>query len=127
MDIVDLVEELRQGKHPPARYHLPDAPTVGSDEHGALRVALNGASAYIKIADGCRRPCAFCAIPLIKGTAVSRPMDAILAEARQLQEMGVREIILIAQDTTDYGHDLGMKNGLARLLEHLPQAAPAVD
>jgi ribosomal protein S12 methylthiotransferase len=54
-------------------------------------------------------------------------MDAILAEARQLQEMGVREIILIAQDTTDYGHDLGMKNGLARLLERLPQAAPAVD
>jgi ribosomal protein S12 methylthiotransferase len=85
---------------------------------------VQGASAYIKIADGCRRPCAFCAIPLIKGTAVSRPMDVILDEARQLQDMGVREIILIAQDSTDYGHDLGMKEGLAELLENLVKAAP---
>jgi ribosomal protein S12 methylthiotransferase len=127
MDIVDVVESLRQGKHPEARYHLPADPTVGTDEHGALRVSVQGASAYIKIADGCRRPCAFCAIPLIKGTAVSRPMQSILEEARQLQDMGVREIILIAQDTTDYGHDLGLKNGLARLLEGLVQAAPNVD
>ncbi len=97
------------------------------DEHGALRVAVQGASAYLKIADGCRRPCAFCAIPLIKGTAVSRPLEAILDEARTLQEMGVREMILIAQDTTDYGHDLGMKDGLAQLLEQLVQAAPQVD
>jgi ribosomal protein S12 methylthiotransferase len=70
-----------------------------------LRSAVQGASAYLKIADGCRRPCAFCAIPLIKGTAVSRPPEAILAEARSLQAMGVRELNLIAQDTTDYGHD----------------------
>jgi ribosomal protein S12 methylthiotransferase len=92
---------------------------VGKDEHGALRVAVQGASAYIKIADGCRRPCAFCAIPLIKGTAVSRPVESVLEEAITLQEMGVRELILIAQDTTDYGHDLGLKNGLAHLLEEL--------
>jgi ribosomal protein S12 methylthiotransferase len=127
MDIVDVVENLRTGKHPEARYNLPLAPTVGSDEHGALRVALQGASAYIKIADGCRRPCAFCAIPLIKGTAVSRPVESILNEARTLQEMGVREIILIAQDTTDYGYDLGMKNGLAQLLKQMTAAAPQVD
>ena len=127
MDIVELVDELRQGGRPQPHYHLPDAPTVGSDEHGARRVSVQGASAYIKIADGCRRPCAFCAIPLIKGTAVSRPMQSILAEARLLQEMGVREIILIAQDTTDYGHDLGLKNGLARLLEALALEAPGVD
>ena len=127
MDIVDVVEGLRSGGHPEPKYHLPDAPTVGSDEHGAMRVSVQGASAYIKIADGCRRPCAFCAIPLIKGTAVSRPIETIVAEALTLQEMGTREIILIAQDTTDYGHDLGLKNGLAVLLKELTAAAPQVD
>lgn len=126
MDIVEVVAQLRQGKYPHAIYHLPDAPTVGQDERGARRVALQGASAYLKIADGCRRPCAFCAIPLIKGTAVSRPFEAILDEARQLQAMGVQEINLIAQDTTDYGHDLGMRDGLAQLLEALVQAAPRI-
>jgi ribosomal protein S12 methylthiotransferase len=127
MDIVEVVSKLRNGRHPQPLYHLPEAPTVGQDEHGARRVSIQGASAYIKIADGCRRPCAFCAIPLIKGTAVSRPMSAILDEARELQDLGVRELILIAQDSTDYGHDLGMKDGLAMLLENLVQAAPAVD
>lgn len=127
MDIVDVVGRLRDGQHPEPLYHLPDAPTVGRDERGTLRVAVQGASAYIKIADGCRRPCAFCAIPLIKGTAVSRPMEAILEEARQLQDMSVREIILIAQDTTDYGHDLGLRDGLAKLLEDLVKAVPDVD
>jgi ribosomal protein S12 methylthiotransferase len=119
MDIVEVVKSLRRGKHPEPVYHLPEADTVGTDERGALRVALQGASAYIKIADGCRRPCAFCAIPLIKGTAVSRPVEAILEEASVLQEMGARELILIAQDTTDYGHDLGVKDGLAHLLEKM--------
>jgi ribosomal protein S12 methylthiotransferase len=126
MDIVEVVAQLRQGQYPHAVYHLPDAPTVGQDERGARRVALQGASAYLKIADGCRRPCAFCAIPLIKGTAVSRPLEAILDEARQLQAMGVQEINLIAQDTTDYGHDLGMRDGLAQLLEALVRAAPRI-
>jgi ribosomal protein S12 methylthiotransferase len=127
MDILDVVQGLRQGKHPEPLYHLPDVPTVGRDEAGALRVSVQGASAYLKIADGCRRPCAFCAIPLIKGTAVSRPVEAILQEARALRDMGVREIILIAQDTTDYGHDLGLKNGLAQLLEAVVAAVPDVD
>ncbi len=126
MDIVDVVSKLRQGEYPQTLYHLPDTPTVGSDERGALRVALQGGSAYLKIADGCRRPCAFCAIPLIKGTAVSRPLETILNEARRLQELGVQEINLIAQDTTDYGHDLGMRDGLAQLLEQLVEAAPDV-
>jgi len=127
MDIVDVVQSLRDGPHPEPLYHLPAATTVGGDEGGALRAAVQGASAYLKVADGCRRPCAFCAIPLIKGTAVSRPLPAIVAEAQRLQEMGVREIVLIAQDTTDYGHDLGMKDGLASLLEELVRAAPQVD
>jgi ribosomal protein S12 methylthiotransferase len=125
MDILEVVDNLNRSREP--NYHLPETATVGSDERGALRVFVQGASAYIKIADGCRRPCAFCAIPLIKGTAVSRPIDSILAEAHSLQEMGVREIVLIAQDTTDYGYDLGLKNGLAQLLTKLTKAAPHVD
>jgi ribosomal protein S12 methylthiotransferase len=144
MDIVELIQSLRPTSAPRPRYDLPtsgpsgalsdpgflgsvEAPTVGIDEKGAARISIQGASAYIKIADGCRRPCAFCAIPLIKGTAVSRPPQLILNEARLLQARGLRELILIAQDTTDYGHDLGLKDGLADLLEGLVQAAPQVD
>ena len=127
MDILDVIGRLREKEHPRPVYHLPDVPTVGRDEAGALRASIIGASAYLKIADGCRRPCAFCAIPLIKGPAVSRSMDAILADARALQEMETREIILIAQDTTDYGHDLGIKNGLATLLKKMTKAVPDVD
>jgi ribosomal protein S12 methylthiotransferase len=126
MDIVDLVQRLRAQPHPEPIYHLPEAPVVGSDEKGVMRTAVQGASAYLKIADGCRRPCAFCAIPLIKGTAVSRPVESILAEARQLGAMGVKELILIAQDTTDYGYDLGMKEGLSTLLECLAGEAPGI-
>lgn len=127
MDIVEVVQKLRGASGgAKALYHLPDAPTVGTDERGVLRASIQGGSAYLKIADGCRRPCAFCAIPLIKGTAVSRPKEVILAEAKALQEMGIQEINLIAQDTTDYGFDLGMKDGLADLLEGMVLAAPRV-
>ncbi len=128
MDIVDVVDQLRSRKHPEPLYHLPlDAATVGSDEKEALRVSVQGASAYLKVADGCRRPCAFCAIPLIKGTAVSRPIEAIVREAQELRDLGVRELILIAQDTTDYGHDLGLKDGLAQLTEKLVKTVPDMD
>ena len=127
MDIVQVVRELRKGPHPEPLYHLPDAKTVGTDEQAAMRVSVAGASAYLKVADGCRRPCAFCAIPLIKGTAVSRPVGVIIDEARRLRDSGVRELVLIAQDTTDYGHDLGMKDGLAILLEQLTASVPDMD
>ncbi len=127
MDIVQVVHELRKAPHPEPLYHLPEAATVGTDEQGILRASVAGTSSYLKIADGCRRPCAFCAIPLIKGTAVSRPVDTILDEARRLRDDGVRELILIAQDTTDYGHDLGMKDGLAILLEKLTDTVPDMD
>lgn len=125
MDIVDVVQRVRKNKHPEPLYHLPtEAQTVGQDERGAARVSIQGASAYVKIADGCRRPCAFCAIPAIKGTAVSRPIAAIVEEARVLRDKGVQELIFIAQDSTDYGHDLGMKNGLAQLLNEVVKAVP---
>lgn len=127
MDILHVVQALRSQSHPTPLYHLPHTPGIDQDEPGVLRAAVQGSSAYLKIADGCRRPCAFCAIPLIKGTAVSRPPEVLLREVQELQELGVRELILIAQDTTDYGHDLGMKDGLAYLLEDLVDAAPQID
>jgi len=123
MDMPDLVRSLRRDPSKP-RYHLPDAPEIGRDEKGIARVSLRGGSAYLKIADGCRRLCAYCSIPLIKGKQVSRPMESILRDAEFLQDNGVQELILISQDTTDYGSDLGMKDGLVRLLENLlPQIA----
>jgi ribosomal protein S12 methylthiotransferase len=125
MDILELVDSIRQG-NPAPRYDLPTQATVGTDEHGVLRAAIQGSSAYLKIADGCRRPCAFCSIPLIKGTAVSRPLETVVAEAVELQNGGIQEVILIAQDTTDYGSDLGLKEGLAELLERITLAAPKI-
>jgi ribosomal protein S12 methylthiotransferase len=127
MDIVDVVRSLRKQKHPEPIYHLPEVSDVGRDDAGVLRASVQGGSAYIKIADGCRRPCAFCAIPIIKGTAISRPLEAIIQEAQALQEMDIHEIILIAQDTTDYGHDLGIKDGLAQLLEDMIPEIPDID
>ncbi len=91
-----------------------------------IRAAEQGRSAYLKIADGCRRSCAFCSIPLIKGAAVSRPIAEIIRDAITLQQRGMQEINLIAQDTTDYGTDLGMKDGLPKLLEEMIPAIPAV-
>jgi ribosomal protein S12 methylthiotransferase len=99
---------------------------MGTDERGILRAAIQGSNAYLKIADGCRRACAYCAIPLIKGTQVSRPMETIVLEAQQLASLGIKELILIAQDTTDYGSDLGFKDGLAKLLEEITDQVPQI-
>ena len=77
------------------------------------------ASAYIKIAEGCDHPCTFCIIPQLRGKFRSRRMGSIVAEAQNLIAQGVREITLIGQDTTCYGEDLGLKDGLAQLLDAL--------
>ena len=78
-------------------------------------------SAYIKIAEGCDHPCGFCIIPQLRGKFRSRRMSSVIAEAENLVKQGVREITLIGQDTTCYGEDLGLKDGLATLLEALAQ------
>jgi len=77
--------------------------------------------AYMKISEGCDRPCSFCAIPLMRGRHVSRPMDELVAEARSLARRGVRELLLIAQDSTYYGLDLYKKRNLAELLLRLAE------
>ena len=75
--------------------------------------------AYLKIAEGCDNFCSFCAIPLIRGRYTSKPYEQIMAEARELVERGVKELIVIAQDTTRYGQDLYGKLRLAELLHDL--------
>ncbi|WHZ23646.1 MAG: hypothetical protein OJF47_002758 [Nitrospira sp.] len=76
-------------------------------------------SAYLKIAEGCNRNCAFCAIPIMRGKQRSRPIESIVAEARRLAEEGVKELNLISQDTINYGVDLGIRQGLTTLLREL--------
>ncbi|MBI5288400.1 MAG: 30S ribosomal protein S12 methylthiotransferase RimO [Chloroflexi bacterium] len=83
-------------------------------------------SAYLKISDGCNAPCTFCIIPKMKGKLHSTPADALVAEARLLAAGGVREIVLVAQDSTDYGRDLGLRDALPELLERLSDAVPEV-
>lgn len=75
--------------------------------------------AYLKIAEGCNRNCSYCAIPLIRGKFVSRPIDDLVGEAKQLVAQGVKELLVIAQDTTYYGMDIYGKRALAELLERL--------
>lgn len=84
-------------------------------------------TAYLKIADGCSATCAFCAIPLIKGPQRSKPQGDILREVRELVDQGVREIVLIAQNSTAYGRDLGLGDALPGLLEEICAAAPTLD
>jgi ribosomal protein S12 methylthiotransferase len=76
-------------------------------------------SAYVKIAEGCNRNCAFCAIPIMRGKQRSRPVESIVAEAQRLATEGVKEINLISQDTVNYGVDLGLRHGLVALLREL--------
>ena len=77
--------------------------------------------AYFKIAEGCDRPCSFCAIPIMRGKHVSTPMEDLVASAKSLAAQGVRELILIAQDLTYYGLDLYKKRNLAELVEKLSE------
>ncbi len=79
----------------------------------------HGPSAFLKIADGCDRPCTFCIIPAIKGGHRSKRMEDVIAEARELVAQGVQEIVLVAQDTTAYGWDWGQRDVLATLMERL--------
>jgi ribosomal protein S12 methylthiotransferase len=104
---------------PPTSYNRSDADLYLYD-HATPRM-LTGPrySAYIKIAEGCDHTCAFCVIPKIRGFFRSRSIESVVLEARQLASQGVKEITLVSQDTTSYGLDLGMQDGLARLLEAL--------
>jgi ribosomal protein S12 methylthiotransferase len=96
-------------------------PTYLYDETTPRFLTTPKSSAYIKIAEGCDHPCSFCIIPNLRGKFRSRRFESVVAEARQLVARGVQEITLIGQDTTCYGEDLGLKDGLATLLDSLAQ------
>src|SRR5438270_255186 len=98
---------------------IADLPNYLYDEKTPRVLATPGHSAYIKIAEGCDHPCSFCIIPQLRGKFRSRRFESVVAEAERLAQSGVREITLIGQDTTCYGEDFGLKDGLALLLEKL--------
>ncbi|HEY6936172.1 MAG TPA: 30S ribosomal protein S12 methylthiotransferase RimO, partial [Terriglobales bacterium] len=100
---------------------IADLPNYLYDENTPRLLATPAYSAYIKVAEGCDHPCSFCIIPQLRGKFRSRRFESVIAEAERLAANGVREITLIGQDTTCYGEDLGLKNGLAVLLEKLAQ------
>src|SRR5207245_4052064 len=89
------------------------------DESTPRVLATPSYYAYLKIAEGCDRPCAFCFIPQMRGHFRSRRLGSIVAEAQQLAEEGVKELILVAQDSSRYGEDLGKQDALAHLLREL--------
>jgi ribosomal protein S12 methylthiotransferase len=84
------------------------------------RVLSQGAAhAYLKVSEGCSNACTFCAIPQMRGKFRSRGIESLVREAQQLESAGVKELCLVAQDTTRYGEDIGLSNGLTRLVEQL--------
>jgi ribosomal protein S12 methylthiotransferase len=99
----------------------PMLPTYLYDETTPRLLATGKTSAYLKIAEGCDHPCTFCIIPNLRGKFRSRRFESVITEAEQLVARGVREITLIGQDTTCYGEDFGLKDGLAALLDRLAQ------
>ena len=111
-DVGDVVQ-LGGGAPLPAPSHLVF-------DHTAPRMLTTRGFAYLKVAEGCNNPCTFCAIPIWRGRFRSRTIEDLVAEAKQLEASGITELNLIAQDTTRYGEDLGLRrHGLLRLVEAL--------
>jgi len=127
-EIGRIVSELEAGKTKRQPSHVAllgdPLPAGGGDSAHSRSFARQGATAYLKIGEGCSAPCGFCTIPRIKGPAVSRSVEAVTADAVELVQQGVQEIILIAQDTTAYGRDRGNRDELPSLLEAILAAAP---
>ena len=116
-DIPKIIDNIEKGEEflslidEKPEYHYPE-----NVERQQITV---GASSYLKIGEGCNYQCGYCIIPKLRGKYVSRPIENIVQEAKKLVDKGVREIILIAQDTSSYGLDLYRKKALPQLLEEL--------
>ena len=117
-DIVDLVEEAEKKQTKPEIFH--DLREMPHSEAGRV-VTTGGYYAYLKIAEGCDKHCTYCIIPKVRGDFRSVPMEDLLKEARDLAASGVRELILVAQETTVYGTDLYGKKSLPELLHRLAE------
>jgi ribosomal protein S12 methylthiotransferase len=116
--IAEICRDLLAPKKRHRRLWISQPPYLYDELAPRLRLGKQH-SAYVKIAEGCNRNCTFCAIPLMRGKQRSRPVESIVAEARQLAAEGVKEINLISQDTINYGVDLGLRHGLVQLLREL--------
>ena len=120
---LDHLEKIGQAVCP-ERFH-DDAAPVKRKMSARLyedlpRVLTQGKShGYLKVSEGCSNPCTFCAIPQMRGKFRSRTVESLVREARQLESAGVKELCLVAQDTTRYGQDLGLEGGLTRLVRTL--------
>lgn len=118
---VDLYIPIRDYSHFNEKLYLLDKEidkSIGVDDEYRI-VSTGPYSAYLKIGEGCDNRCSYCAIPLIRGHFVSRPFDQIIKEAKELAEAGIKEIIVLEQDTTKYGIDLKEKKNIVDLLKEL--------
>ncbi len=117
---LDELERIAEAVRGELGAHLPDQRgAVRVYDHSSPRVVSTGSYAYLKVAEGCDNPCTFCHIPAMRGSFRSRAIDDLVREARALEEQGVQELVLVAQDTTRYGEDLGLETGLRTLVEAL--------
>jgi len=116
--IAEICRDLLAPKKRQQRLWISEPPYLYDADSPRLRLG-KAHSAYVKIAEGCNRNCAFCAIPLMRGKQRSRPVESIVAEATRLAAEGVKEINLISQDTVNYGVDLSLRQGLVTLLREL--------
>ncbi len=118
---IEKILEVCDGQLRPDDPHAADLPTYLYHDLTPRILATPKHTAYIKINEGCDHPCTFCVIPQLRGKFRSRRFESVIREAENLAAAGVREISLIGQDTTYYGEDLGLRDGLATLLERLAQ------
>ena len=115
----DRIVEAVEGHLDTAKCLLPDPDSLSPSGAGVSRERSNRWMAYVKIAEGCSRQCTYCIIPRLRGRRKSRSIEDVVAESRQLVRSGVRELVLVSQETTDYGKDLHPPADLARLLTTL--------
>jgi ribosomal protein S12 methylthiotransferase len=118
-EIATTLGRLERGEHEQRGVFRP-APSCPLPDTGRRRVTL-GHLAYLKIAEGCNRLCSFCSIPQMRGPYASKPVEQVVAEAEELAADGVRELVLVAQDTTFYGLDIYGEPRLAELLRRLTE------
>jgi ribosomal protein S12 methylthiotransferase len=117
-NIVDVIENLLNNS--PVKFYDSPADWVNKTQKDTDRFLINPSHwAYLRISEGCDRNCSFCTVPAIKGRFRSKPLNDIIAEADQLADSGVVELSIIAQDSVNYGHDFGEKNGLVKVIGEL--------
>jgi len=117
---LDELESITAAVRGEIAAHIPDQRgALKIYDHHNPRVLSTGGYAYLKVAEGCDNPCSFCHIPAMRGSFRSRSIDDLVTEAQSLEAAGVQELVLIAQDTTRYGQDIGLGHGLRSLIEAL--------